>query len=490
MTSSGPVAATQSRPLSDVQLVARVRAGDDAAFEELYRRYHHRIRSFVQGRLRDSGRAEDVTQEAFIAALRRLRVTNSEIAFKPWLFEIARNGAIDMHRRSSRAEEVPIDEDTLLRAADRSRLAGAPAPDAEVFTRERLEFLGGALDQLPDVHYRALVMRELEGRSYREIGERLDLTRSAVESTLFRARRRLEHEYAELEAGRHCESSRATMALIAGGMDPGSRRQRRFVRHTRRCVACFRYAHELGVAPRPRVAGLRERAAALLPIPLVLRRRAAEASAEGAGSGGSLAGPGLQLGGGVMERAASLLAVAALAGAGGAAIHGSRGVDPPARPADVRAAPVAEQVPAGRRSTAARHGLPPGTGALTGDRHERAGAPKAARRRDGFNPAPVEGRQAQGQSISASPASAGGVGIEVGEPSRPSAPELPRATREVVSSLENTADAVVSVGTAPVQPVQEVVTHSEAPVDATRQGATGLLGQTGERLPAIPGDLP
>jgi RNA polymerase sigma factor (sigma-70 family) len=485
MTSSGPGAATQSRPLTDVQLVARVRAGNDAAFEELYRRYHHRIRSFVQGRLRDSGRAEDVTQEAFISALRRLRVTDSEIAFKPWLFEIARNAAIDVHRRSSRAEEVPVDEDTMLRAAERSRPAGAPPPDAEVFTRERLEFLGGALDQLPDVHYRALVMRELEGRSYREIGERLDLTRSAVESTLFRARRRLEHEYAELEAGRHCESSRATMALIAEGMDPGSRRRRRFVRHARRCGACLRHAHALGVEPRPRVAGLRERAAALLPIPLLLRRRAVEASAEGAASGGSLAEPGLQLGGGLMERAASLLAAAALVGAGGVAIHGSGGVEPPAGPAHDRAAPAVEEVSA----------------------PERAGLPMAARGRDGLSPDRAERRKAHGQSaggqapVSASPARVAqppsGLGIEVRkpsqppvrEPSQPPVPELPHATGEVVSRLDDAADAVVSTGTAPVQPVQEGVTQAEAILDTSRQGATDLPGRTDERLPAVTVDL-
>jgi DNA-directed RNA polymerase specialized sigma24 family protein len=58
---------------SDTELVAAVRAGDDAAFEELYRRYYRRIAAFVRRLASDPARAEDVTQEAFLSALRRLR---------------------------------------------------------------------------------------------------------------------------------------------------------------------------------------------------------------------------------------------------------------------------------------------------------------------------------------------------------------------------------------------------------------------------------
>jgi DNA-directed RNA polymerase specialized sigma24 family protein len=70
-------------PAADRELVEQVRAGDDSAFEELYRRYRSRITAYVRGHLRDEGRAEDVTQEAFLSALRRMRATESEIAFKP-----------------------------------------------------------------------------------------------------------------------------------------------------------------------------------------------------------------------------------------------------------------------------------------------------------------------------------------------------------------------------------------------------------------------
>src|SRR5436190_23981105 len=84
---------------TDAALVAGVRAGEDSAFEELYRRYRPRVNAFVRRFLRDDGRAEDVTQEAFLSALRRMRVTDAEIAFQHWIYEIARHAAIDAHQR-------------------------------------------------------------------------------------------------------------------------------------------------------------------------------------------------------------------------------------------------------------------------------------------------------------------------------------------------------------------------------------------------------
>jgi DNA-directed RNA polymerase specialized sigma24 family protein len=77
---SGTVAAYAG---DDTELVAAVRRGDDRAFEVLYQRYHARIAAYVRGMVKDHARAEDVTQEVFFAALRRMRDTERPIAFKP-----------------------------------------------------------------------------------------------------------------------------------------------------------------------------------------------------------------------------------------------------------------------------------------------------------------------------------------------------------------------------------------------------------------------
>src|SRR3712207_2095338 len=76
---------------SDHKLVAAVRRGDDRAFEALYLRYRRRIHAYVVGMVKDHQRAEDVTQEVFVSALRRMRATERPIAFKPWIYEIAKN---------------------------------------------------------------------------------------------------------------------------------------------------------------------------------------------------------------------------------------------------------------------------------------------------------------------------------------------------------------------------------------------------------------
>ena len=128
-----------------------------------------------------------------------------------------------------------MDADDGLRASDRTRLVGLDgSPDAALVTKERMDHLQGAFDELSDVHTRVLVMRELEGMSYREIGEKLELTRPAVESALFRARRRLESEYSELSEGRRCEAMAGTIARIAAGVQRGAEEQR-LARHARRC---------------------------------------------------------------------------------------------------------------------------------------------------------------------------------------------------------------------------------------------------------------
>ena len=145
----------------DHALVAAIRDGDDRAFEALYERYRRRIAAYAANMLKDHGRAEDVTQEVFVSALRRMRETDRPIAFKPWIYEIARNACIDQFRRNRHAE-VPLDgEEGLVRLA-----APGPSPDAAAAAKQDLEDLCGAFGGLSDTHHEILLLRELEGLSY------------------------------------------------------------------------------------------------------------------------------------------------------------------------------------------------------------------------------------------------------------------------------------------------------------------------------------
>jgi RNA polymerase sigma factor (sigma-70 family) len=257
----------------DHELVAAVRRGDDRAFEALYLRYHPRIAAYVRGMVKDHGRAEDVTQEVFFSSLRRMRETERPIAFKPWIYEIARNACIDLFRRSSRAEELSYDHEAGLASEDyRHLVSSGPTPDAAVDAKQQLDHLRGAFGGLSETHHQILVLRELEGLSYREIGDRLGMSRPAVESTLFRARRRLTEEYDELVSGRRCQRVQAIIAEAAEGM-LGARDKRRLARHLSYCQVCRREARLMGVEPaaRPRTT-VAAKLAALLPIPAFLRR--------------------------------------------------------------------------------------------------------------------------------------------------------------------------------------------------------------------------
>jgi RNA polymerase sigma factor (sigma-70 family) len=278
---SPPVSALAEAPGrdSDSELVAAVRQGDERAFEELYSRYQRRISAYVFGMVKDHGRTEDITQEVFISALRRMRQTDRAIAFKPWVYEIAKNACIDQFRRSRRTEEVSFDAGEGIGGADQGRLvASEPTPDVAVDAKQQLDHLCGAFGGLSDSHYEILVLREFEGLSYREIGDRMGLSRPGVESTLFRARKRLTEEYDELVSGQRCVRIQSII-VAAETATLGARDTRRLARHIAHCQPCRRQAVASGIDAailtrkpvRERVAA---KVAGLLPIPAFLRSRA------------------------------------------------------------------------------------------------------------------------------------------------------------------------------------------------------------------------
>ena len=201
-----PLLAATATEAPDEQLVAAARDGSDEAFEALFRRYQDRVVGYVRGMVSDHGRAEDIVQEAFMSALRSLRRSDQEIVFRPWIYEIAKNACIDHLRRARRAQEVSIDSDDF-NPVEESRISqAATGTDAAVARRNQLESLRMAFHDLPPTQHEILVMRELEGLSYDSIGDRMGLTRGAVESLLFRARRRLRNGFDEIDTGARCQT--------------------------------------------------------------------------------------------------------------------------------------------------------------------------------------------------------------------------------------------------------------------------------------------
>ena len=274
---------------TDHELVAAVRRGEHRAFEQLYSRYRTRIWSYIGGILHDADRAEDISQDVFISVLCRLRDTQRPIAFKPWIYQIARNACIDELRRARRAHEIPFDPGGEPESAPDHLVSVAPGPDLVVESKQQLEDLRGAFRGLSELHHRVLVLRELEGLSYSEIGARLGMSRPVVESTLFRARRRLSEEYEELISGRRCERTRAVIDAWEGRTlrRLGVRDTRQLVRHLAHCQPCRRHAvlaRAAGSMPvdadaPPQSPVLARQPPVARPIALASRRRPAAESA-------------------------------------------------------------------------------------------------------------------------------------------------------------------------------------------------------------------
>jgi RNA polymerase sigma-70 factor (ECF subfamily) len=170
-------------PLSDATMVARARDGDTHAFETLVRRYQRPIYRLAVRMLYDTGEAEDVTQEVFVTAWRRLPEIHDDKAIRSWLYRIATNRCLNILR--SRKPVTPLFEEVIPAASP------AASPEARAEAHERLAALRIALDRLTAEQRACWLLREMEELSYAEIASILHTTPQAVRGRLARARSEL-----------------------------------------------------------------------------------------------------------------------------------------------------------------------------------------------------------------------------------------------------------------------------------------------------------
>ena len=170
-----PVLSTQS----DERLVDLVRAGSDPAFEAIVERYRRALMRYVS-RLLPPERAEDVVQQSFLKAYEAMHRNAAELNLKPWLYRIAHNGALNALRdRGATHSEL---SDTI---------DGVERPDQAFERTVGLRELVVAVQALPERQRSAILLREMEGRSYEEIATALGVTDGAVRQLLNRARNSL-----------------------------------------------------------------------------------------------------------------------------------------------------------------------------------------------------------------------------------------------------------------------------------------------------------
>jgi RNA polymerase sigma factor (sigma-70 family) len=170
---------------SDERLVDLVRAGSEPAFDAVVTRYRGQLVRYcaaIVGR----ERAEDVVQQAFVSAFGAMQRDENELNLKPWLYRIAHNASLNALRdRALRDEQLDL-ERTDLPHLDGA--AGVEQPDQALERRDEIAAVLAAVDSLPPRQRDAMVLRELEGRSYEEIARALGVGGGSVRALLHRAR--------------------------------------------------------------------------------------------------------------------------------------------------------------------------------------------------------------------------------------------------------------------------------------------------------------
>ena len=175
----------------EAELVAAARARDEAAVRELIRRINPRLFRVARGVVASDAEAEEVVQEAYLAAFTRLDTFKAEASFATWITRIALNAAMMRHRRARPHEEydtvAEAPRDTVLPFPGR----GTDQPDAALGQRQVRELLERAVAELPPDLRLVFLLREAEGMSTLAIARDLSLNPVTVKTRLFRARQRL-----------------------------------------------------------------------------------------------------------------------------------------------------------------------------------------------------------------------------------------------------------------------------------------------------------
>ena len=178
--------------MTEQELIARAKAGDDEAFAQLMRDNEKRIYNLTLRMTENPEDAMDLAQEAFLNAWRGLKFFKGDSAFSTWVYRLASNACIDHLRRKKRRQDIDLpmpadEEDDSQPDIPDERFQ----PEQELERQELRRAVANGLEQLSDEHRQVLVMREINGLSYQEIADVLDLEAGTVKSRIARARNSL-----------------------------------------------------------------------------------------------------------------------------------------------------------------------------------------------------------------------------------------------------------------------------------------------------------
>jgi RNA polymerase sigma-70 factor (ECF subfamily) len=177
--------------LSDHALIDATRNGDEAAYEEIVNRYRNSITNYLYRFLNDYEEAVDLAQETFVRVYFALDRYHTQFAFSTYIYRIATNLAISEIRRRKRRRLLSLTG--LFQTEDDSSVEFQPPDsrilqDEELVEDERSEVIGRAIAALPEKYRIPVVLRDIEGKSYDEIAEIMELGLGTTKSRISRGR--------------------------------------------------------------------------------------------------------------------------------------------------------------------------------------------------------------------------------------------------------------------------------------------------------------
>jgi RNA polymerase sigma-70 factor, ECF subfamily len=195
----------------DAELVTRALAGSEDAFRRMVERYQRPVLSVISRMVGDPALAEDLAQEVFVKAYRKLKTFDRQRKLSSWLFKIAHNATLD-HLRRFRPETVTL-EATSADGGDSWEVLGADeaqGPERRAESSQTMARLEAALRRLGPSYREILLLRFREGLAYHEIAEVTGMAMGTVKVQLHRARKRLAAEMAADEVTDGAEDGKAT----------------------------------------------------------------------------------------------------------------------------------------------------------------------------------------------------------------------------------------------------------------------------------------
>ena len=199
-TSSLVAADPTAAGITDADIMLRVKAGDDSAFDYLVQKYRRPIISFMYRMAHNTAAAEDLAQEVFLRVYRSRASYEPSAKFTTWLYRIATNLGVNHARdtRHERPENVTNLDEADNETGQTPDLADkTPSVEEEILRRERLTAIKQKVEALPERQKLAVLMHKYQGMDYRQIAEVLKLSESATKSLLFRAYETLREQLKE-----------------------------------------------------------------------------------------------------------------------------------------------------------------------------------------------------------------------------------------------------------------------------------------------------